>query len=27
VLVILAITALSLGAVGYQRHRDKGSTE
>jgi hypothetical protein len=27
VLAILAITALSLGAVGYQRRRDKGSTE
>jgi hypothetical protein len=27
VLAILAITALSLGAVGYQRHRHKGSTE
>jgi hypothetical protein len=27
VLAILAITALSLGAVGYQRHRNKGSTE
>jgi hypothetical protein len=27
VLGILAITALSLGAVGYQRHRDKGSAE
>lgn len=27
VLAILSITALSLGAVGYQRHRDKGSTE
>jgi hypothetical protein len=25
VLAILAITALALGAVGYQRHRDKGS--
>jgi hypothetical protein len=27
VLAILSITALSLGAVAYQRHRDKGSTE
>ena len=27
VLAILAITALSLGAVGYQRHRNKGSSE
>jgi hypothetical protein len=27
VLAILAITALSLGAVGYQRRRDKGSAE
>ncbi len=26
VIAILVITALSLGAVGYQRHRDKDST-
>jgi hypothetical protein len=27
VLALLAITALSLGAVGYQRHRDNGSAD
>lgn len=27
VLALLAITALSLGAVGYRRHRNKGTTE